>query len=178
MLLASKYEDMYPPTIGEFAYIAADTYSPQRICKMELPILKQLDYQLSNPSVMLFLRRYSKLMSTDKRVHNLAKYILEQSLLEPTNSSIPNSKKAGGALLLAAAMLNPSEPLHKLWCDTLVVYSSYEVSHLEEVKQKLEISLYKGHHHERFNAIREKYAHKEFLKVSTLAILDKESNPC
>ena len=174
MLIASKYEEIYPPTIGEFVYITADSYSSERIRKMEVAMLTQLVYQLNNPSVMMFLRRYSKLMSTDKRVHNLAKYILEQSLLDPSISSIPNSRKAGAALLLAASILNPLDPPNKLWCQTLVVYSSYDVGHLEETKRRLEDSLYQGHCHERFKAVRDKYASSDYLQVSTLKVLNKD----
>ena len=175
MLIASKFEEIYPPSIGEFAYITADTYSEERIRKMEVVLLRQMDFQFNNPSVILFLRRYSKLMETNKKVHNLAKYILELSLLEPTNSSIPSSKKAGAALLLAASLLNPKDPLQKLWCATLVVYSTYEVRHLRDTKIRLKKSLYDGHHDEKLKAIRDKYATSDFMEVSTLRVLDKEN---
>ena len=175
MFIASKFEEIYPPSVGEFAYITADTYSPERIRKMEATLLRQLDYQFNNPSVILFLRRYSKLMETSKKVHNLAKYILELSLLEPTNSFIPSSKKAGAALLLAASLLNPTDPLQKLWCATLVVYSTYEVRHLRETKRRLKRSLYDGHNDDKLKAIRDKYATTDFMEVSTLKVLDKEN---
>ena len=178
MFIASKFEEIYPPTAREFSYVTADTYSPEMIRKMEVSMLKQLNYQFNNPSVMLFLRRYSKLMSTNKAVHNLAKYILEQSLLEPTNSSIPSSKRAGGALLLAASLLDPSDPPQELWCDTLVVYSTYEVEHLRETMERLKKSLYEGHHNDRLKAVREKYAMSHFLEVSNLEVLNEENETC
>ena len=31
MFLAAKYEEIYPPTVGEFAYITDDTYSPKQV---------------------------------------------------------------------------------------------------------------------------------------------------
>ena len=173
MLIASKIEEIYPPMVGELAYTAADTYTPENIRKMEVVMLTNLDYQFNNPTVLLFLRRYSTLMATNKQVHNLAKYILEQSLLEPTNSCIPNSKKAAAALLLAASIMNPKEPLEKLWCTTLVVYSSYKVEHLQETKNSLKRSFLEGHSDQRLRAIREKYALSDYLRVSTLEILNK-----
>lgn len=174
MLIASKVEDVYPPMIGELAYTAADTYTPEKIRKMEVVMLTNLDYQFNNPTVLLFLRRYSTLMATNKQVHNLAKYILEQSLLEPTNSCIPNSKKAAAALLLAASIMNPKEPLDKLWCATLVVYSSYKVEHLQEAKSNLQRSFFESHSDQRFRAIREKYALRDYLQVSTLETLNEK----
>ena len=93
---------------------------------MEATLLRQMDYQLNKPSVILFLRRYSRLMETSKKVHNLVKYILGLSILEPTNSFIVSSKKAGAGLLLAALLLNLTDPLQKLWCATLVVCDTSE----------------------------------------------------
>ena len=175
MLIACKFEEIYPPTVGEFAYITADTYTTERILETEKTILRQLDYQLNKPSPIMFLRRYSKLMSTDRRVHNLAKYILELSLIEPANSCLPSSKKAGAALLLAATILSPDEQPHKLWCTTLVVYSKYEVDQLQETRIKLKRSLIEGHGHKQLKAIREKYMQSEYLHVSTLKALDKST---
>lgn len=60
-------------------------------------------------------------------------------------SFIPSSKKAGAALLLAASLLNPKDPLQKLWCATLVVYSTYEVRHFREAKRRSKRLLYEGH---------------------------------
>ena len=114
-------------------------------------------------------------METSKKVHNLAMYILELSLFEPTNSFIPSSKKAGAALLLAASLMNPKDPLQKLWCATLVVYSTYEVRHLREAKRRLKRSLYDGYHNDKLKTIREKYATSDFMEASTLEILDKEN---
>ena len=176
MFIASKFEEIYPPSIVEFAYVAADTYTTDSIRKMEGTVLKQLDYQLNYPSAIMFLRRYSKLMETSKRVHNLAKYILELSLLEPTNSFISSSKKAGAALLLSASLINPLDLPQKLWCATLVVYSSYEVHHFRETKKRLDRALYDGHHSNKLRAIREKYATSDFLEVSKLKVFDKEGN--
>ena len=31
MFIASKFEEIYPPSVSEFAYITADTYSAERI---------------------------------------------------------------------------------------------------------------------------------------------------
>ena len=88
------------------------------IMKQLKTLMSQLDYQIYKPSPIVFLQRYS--MSTNRRVYNLAKYILDLSLMEPANSCLLSSKKAGAALFLAAAILNPDEPPHKLWCASLV----------------------------------------------------------
>ena len=174
MFIASKYEEIYPPSASEFSYITAYTYTTEQVLKKERELLRRLDYQLNNPCALVFLRRYSKLMSTNKKVHNLAKYILELSLMEPNNSSIRNSEKAGAALLLAASLIFPQKSLQSLWCPTLDVYSGYKVIHLLPTKQKLAQSLWEGHTSQDNDAVRQKYSHSDFQEVSTLDVLEEQ----
>ena len=60
MLLASKYEEMYAPEIGDFVYITDNAYSNAKIRSMEQKILRACDYDFSNPLCIHFLRRISK----------------------------------------------------------------------------------------------------------------------
>lgn len=60
MFIASKYEEMYAPDIGDFVFITDTTYSKQEILQMEKSILKSLDFNLSKPLPLHFLRRNSK----------------------------------------------------------------------------------------------------------------------
>ena len=60
MLLASKYEEMYAPEIGDFVYITDNAYTKQKIRATEQKMLKALDFDISNPLCLHFLRRNSK----------------------------------------------------------------------------------------------------------------------
>ena len=60
MLLASKYEEMYAPEIGDFVYITDNAYSKPKIRSMEQKTLAALEYDISNPLCLHFLRRNSK----------------------------------------------------------------------------------------------------------------------
>src|SRR4051812_29171291 len=74
MLLASKYEEIYSPTVKDFIWITgkclasqtllilfeAKAYTREEILKMEKMILATLNYNLSTPTPLHFLRRYSK----------------------------------------------------------------------------------------------------------------------
>ncbi len=40
LFIASKYEEIYPPDLGEFVYITDDSYSKLQILNMEKLILK------------------------------------------------------------------------------------------------------------------------------------------
>ena len=65
MYLASKFEEIVPPEIAEFAYITDDTYTKTQIVQMELLILKELDFNLAAPTAHNFLLRYLKASETE-----------------------------------------------------------------------------------------------------------------
>lgn len=60
MLIAAKYEEMYPPEIGDFVYITDNAYTKAQIRSMECNILRRLDFNLGKPLCIHFLRRNSK----------------------------------------------------------------------------------------------------------------------
>lgn len=170
LLIAAKYEEVYPPSIQDFAYITAHTYSTKEIRDMERKMLRQLNYRLNKPLPIHFLRRYSKVGDANTKEHNLTKYILELSFLDASMSSMLPSKRAAGAFLLAQSLLHKKTP-QQLWTPTLAYYSEYTFSDLLEVKRKLQKALKDGHTSKRFLVIREKYASANFLKVSALPVL-------
>lgn len=53
-----KYEEIYPPEVGEFVYITDDTYSKTQVIKMENLILRVLSFDLTVPTHFTFLTEY------------------------------------------------------------------------------------------------------------------------
>lgn len=60
LFVASKFEEMYPPDIGDFSSITDNTYSKKDIRTCEHMILQSLDFYLSIPTPIVFLRRLSR----------------------------------------------------------------------------------------------------------------------
>lgn len=172
LFIASKYEEIYPPSIEEMAYITANTYTTTQLRQTERTILEKLGYLLNKPLPINFLRRYSKIASACTRQHALAKYILEISTLKASLSSMPPSKRAAGALLLARSILNPGEERREIWTPTLAYYSEYSFSEIEKSVTELHHALQEGHVHKKFVATREKYADASFLKISCIKALE------
>ena len=44
MLIASKYEEIYPPIVTDFVYITDNAYSKKEILEMEESILSNLEF--------------------------------------------------------------------------------------------------------------------------------------
>ena len=56
----SKFEEVSPPTVDDFEYIADHTYTKLEIFEMENNLLNVLEFSLSCPTINCFLRRYLK----------------------------------------------------------------------------------------------------------------------
>lgn len=58
MLLAAKYEEIYPPAIDDFVYITDNTYNKSQVLKMEHIILKVLGFDMGACTALTFLFRF------------------------------------------------------------------------------------------------------------------------
>ncbi|KAM5264066.1 G2/mitotic-specific cyclin-B1 isoform 2-T2 [Ctenodactylus gundi] len=109
MFIASKYEEMYPPEIGDFAYVTNNTYTKHQIRQMEMKMLRVLNFGLGRPLPLHFLRRASKIGEVDVEQHTLAKYLMELTMLDYEMVHFPPSQIAAGAFCLALKILENGE---------------------------------------------------------------------
>lgn len=109
MFIASKYEEVLSPHVENFKRIADDGFSEAEILSAERFILTTLDYDLSYPNPMNFLRRVSKADAYDIQCRTIGKYLLEVSLLDHRLMSVPPSHCAAAAMYLARSMLERGE---------------------------------------------------------------------
>ncbi|XP_069348502.1 G2/mitotic-specific cyclin-B1 isoform X2 [Eulemur rufifrons] len=109
MFIASKYEEMYPPEIGDFAFVTDNTYTKHQIRQMEMKILRALNFSLGRPLPLHFLRRASKIGEVDVEQHTLAKYLMELTMLDYDMVHFPPSQIAAGAFCLALKILDNGE---------------------------------------------------------------------
>jgi len=55
LMIAAKFEEIYPPDAEEFAYVTADTYSVADILKMERMVLKVAKFKVAIPTIQQYL---------------------------------------------------------------------------------------------------------------------------
>ena len=72
MFIASKYEEIYPPDVGEFVYITDDTYNKRQVLRMEHLVLKVLGFDLSGPTANVFLSQMCQLSKSEGKIQHLA----------------------------------------------------------------------------------------------------------
>ena len=77
-----KYEEIYPPEVGEFVYITDDTYTKKQVLRMEHLVLKVLNFDLAIPSALTFANLFCKMSESEERTAHLAQYLCELTLMD------------------------------------------------------------------------------------------------
>jgi len=122
MVIATKYEEIHFPILEDWVYLSAESIQRSHIVDMEIRILKALDFDVSMPSPIEFLRRFSKVAQADQKTHIIAKFGIETSLYSAKLARISGSMRAAAALYLALRLNNP-EKKTGLWTNDLSFYS-------------------------------------------------------
>lgn len=164
MLIASKYEEMFAPEIGDFVYITDNAYSKVKIRAMEQKMLKACEFDFSNPLCLHFLRRNSKAGAVDAKKHTLAKYLMEITLVDYELSLLLPSQIAATASYLSTHLIDKQSAE---WTSTLAHYSGYTEDSIYPIVCKL-AKLVLSLEGSKYNAAKNKYSQSKFMKISRL----------
>jgi hypothetical protein len=93
----------------DFVYITKDSYTANQVLAMEREVLASLDYNVSAPIVVHFLRRFSRVAEVNAVTHATAKYVCELALVESGLAHVPQDAMAAAALTVAVAMNRKAE---------------------------------------------------------------------
>jgi hypothetical protein len=156
MFIASKYEEVLSPHVANFRHVADDGFTEAEILSAERYVLTALNYDLSYPNPMNFLRRISKADNYDIQTRTLGKYLMEISLLDHRFMHYLPSHVAAASMYLARKILERGE-----WDATLTHYAGYNEEEIEPVFKLMVDYLARPVTHEAFF---KKYASKKFLK--------------
>nr|CAH8845918.1 unnamed protein product [Trichobilharzia regenti] len=162
LFIAAKFEEMYPPEITDFSSITNNAFTKNDIRNAEQMILQSIDFYLSIPTPLAFLRRLSKSLDADKTVHNLAKYFLELTIQEYELSHLPGNYRAAVAFCLSRALTSGTADLEKAWCDKLSYLSGYRLDDIRDNLQILARAAYRQNSPSRYRAIFSKYRNDDF----------------
>jgi hypothetical protein len=156
MFIASKYEEVLSPHIANFRHIADDGFTEAEILSAERFVLATLNYDLSYPNPMNFLRRISKADNYDIESRTFGKYLMEIGLLDHRLMGYRPSHIAAAAMYLARLILDRGE-----WDETLSYYAGYTEEEIQPVVLIMIDYMARPVIHEAFF---KKYASKKFLK--------------
>lgn len=161
LLVASKYEDTYPPHLKHLCALTEDAYTKEQVIDMEQLLLSTLDFDLGCPLSLHFLRRGSRAAYSDCYIHGLSKYLLELALPHASMMSFLPSKQA-------AASLHVSREVFKLadgWNPTIQFYTGYSLDDIMPCVDALK-QLLKESNSSPFQVVQKKWAHSRNFKIS------------
>ncbi|XP_060741708.1 cyclin-A2 [Tachysurus vachellii] len=163
MLLASKFEEIYPPEVAEFVYITDDTYTKKQVLRMEHLVLKVLSFDLAAPTIVQFLTQYFLRQRVCNKVESLSMFLGELSLVDadPFLKYLP-SQTAAAAYILANYTITGAS-----WSKALAEATGYTLEDLMPCIQDLH-QTYLGAAQHAQQSVREKYKGSKYHEVSLI----------
>jgi len=116
LFVAAKYEEVICPSISHFQHMTDGGYNIDEILKAERYMLSTLNFDLSYPNPLHFLRRISKADGYDIQSRTVAKFLVEISCVEHRLLKYPPSKLAAAGMWLARMCLDRGD-----WVSHLVI---------------------------------------------------------
>ncbi|KAL6463696.1 hypothetical protein MHYP_G00280870 [Metynnis hypsauchen] len=167
MFIASKYEEMYPPEIADFAFVTDRAYTTAQIREMEMKILRVLEFSFGRPLPLQFLRRASKIGEVTAEQHTLAKYFVELTMVDYDVVHFPPSQVASAAFALMLKVFNCGE-----WTPTLQYYMGYTEDNLIPVMQHIAKNVVKVNEGlSKHLAVKNKYSSQKQMRIASISQL-------
>jgi len=163
MLIASKYEEIYPPKVKEFIYISANTYNKEEVLRMERYMLATLDFHLTVPTIFNFLKRGLLVGDVDTTTGMLAHYISELALLDYKMLVYLPSTVAAASIFLANKVMNTKEP----WSQVMQRYTTYQIGNFERCAKDL-LELVLDSPSMKNQAVKKKYSSTKYSEVAKI----------
>jgi cyclin B len=172
LLIACKFEEIYPPKIRHWVNITDYAYTKDQVLKMEAKILLQLDYQICVPTGYHFMIRYLNLVNASDQIRHLSLYYAERNLQEYDMLNCPPSQFSAAAIFAALAYRVDGSPViaSSIWSLQLVEITGYSEAEVIPIA----LNILKHVHEESFTAskrqllaAKRKYSSEKYLSVSS-----------
>ncbi|KAG7662718.1 CLB2 [[Candida] subhashii] len=162
LFIAAKYEEVFSPSIKNYAYFTDGAYVEEEILQAEKYVLTILNFDLNYPNPMNFLRRISKADEYDVQSRTLGKYLLEITIIDHKFIGMKPSLCCASAMYLARLIMEKTP----VWNGNLIHYSGgYRLLDLKPCVELIFQYLISPVEHDEFF---KKYATKKFMKASIL----------
>ena len=162
-LIASKYEDIYPPYVDELSQICNFIYTNDDIIRKEYEILSGLNFDILYNSSYKFLTFLHSIVDKENlKLFYLAQFVLELSLENVDILEYSQSKRACASLLLAKKIMQ----IKKSWND-LRFYFDYNENEIKIIQKKLIILLNNVIKNKTKNSVFEKFESSRYKSVSS-----------
>jgi Cyclin, N-terminal domain/Cyclin, C-terminal domain len=166
LLIASKYEEVWPPLVSDFEFISDNTFSKADILDLETSMFETLKYNVGFVTAQQFVERFCRAGDLDKRLLVGCRYFLELALTEyDALNYLPS--ELGAASVHLCRRLAGKQPL---WTPALEHYTGYEEEHLREPIRALERILAREALRDTQHFVSQKYATAEVHQISSIVL--------
>jgi len=171
MMLAAKYEEIYPPEMRDFVYICDNAYTRTQILEMEQMMLEKLRFSLSLPTPWSFMSRFCKSAGKqgDKPFFHLVSYVAELSQIEYSMLKYPPSMLVASSIAIANMVLKE----RVCWSNTMRHHTKYSLPDLTTCIKDCLTLLRLAHttasgESPKFKAVYKKFTHSSYSQVTAL----------
>uniref|UniRef100_M4DJG2 Uncharacterized protein n=1 Tax=Brassica campestris TaxID=3711 RepID=M4DJG2_BRACM len=168
LLLASKYEDYWHPRIKDLISISAESYTRQQILGMERIMLKQLQFRLNEATPYVFMLRFLKAARSNKKLEQLAFYLIELCLVEYEALKFKPSLLCASAIYVARCTLR----MTPVWTPLLNNHTHYNVSQMKDCSDMI-LRFHKAAKTGKLRVTYDKYMSPDRSNIALLKPLDK-----
>lgn len=132
LMIAAKYEEIYPMGLDDLVYICDRAYTRQDLLDMEYKILRALNYGITIPTAHSFLVRFLKAAHADKRLVQISCMVLDSTLISYNLLGFLPSQLAAASIAIARHSVG-----RNIWSPTLLKYAYYSQEEIEPVARAL-----------------------------------------
>lgn len=164
MLIAAKYEEIYPPEVRDFVYITDNAYTKDDILMMEVSILTTLKFSICCPTVAPFLEQYQRANGCSEVHQHLMQYVLELTLPDLKMIQYTPSHLAASAALLTNKLLKVQPP----WPAAMVSQTNTTEPMVKACAREM-CGLIEAAERSPLQAVRRKFSQAKFNGVAKIA---------
>ncbi|CAO2184891.1 unnamed protein product [Urochloa humidicola] len=161
VLIASKYEEIWAPLVKDLLCICDNAFSREQVLAKEKAILDKLHWNLTVPTMYMFIVRYLKAAMGDKELENMALFYSELALVQYTMLIYPPSVTAAAAVYAARSTLQ----MNPLWTDILEHHTGLAEPQLLDCARRL-VSFHALAPETKQKAVCRKYSNPKLCAVS------------
>ncbi|KAL7678548.1 putative cyclin [Plasmopara halstedii] len=168
LLIASKFEEIYPCDMDDLLYICERSYAKDDLVDCERSLLNVLNFNLAVPSVSSFLGYYlSYFDEEDELIGQLASYFAERSLMDFTFGATYEPSIIASSCLLVAHCYAKGQAPSLVWSSRLEDLTGYAAESITPCTRDLWLILTQPCE---LVAVATKYSTKEFGEVAHLPL--------
>jgi len=191
MLIAGKIHEFAAPTVSDYTYISASSYSTEQVVDMEINICSALHFRFHVITPLNFVDRLLRASYVSSSFPNVRRcagmqndtvkcmidYFLEISMLYYKYVTLKPSLIAASALYLTRATLGIKDKESTnvgFWCKTLEYYLGYDFNELENPVRHLH-QAHSAAEDGKQKTVFTKYSWGKFHKVALKTVLTADS---